>query len=631
MAYSLANYLAQPTGGAPSWSPEAHGAPSRLDTLAAQLAGRASAGRRGGRAPHWSTQLAEVLGTVGGLWGAHRADKRAEAERGEFEEASGAAAQDLASMFANPAGSPEIPKPPMAPARNMELESRAHPGGVGPGRPAQPAHQMDPATIAHFTRNPQQLQMQLGMRDLQRAAAQEAQGDRTGEQDAALLQALLPEGAPPMSYDMLKRLAATAEGGPMGAASSLSELFAEPDPGDPYTLSPGQERRGADNELLASVPLAPRAGASGFNLPPGSRRYDRQGNEIAFNPPAADPADDWRSQPVSGGSMRLSKLTDAGGLDPSDSIVVNTQGELAEARRAGYDSAAVPGSAGAKEKEPTVWDKDMGGRIGAVINATNELMQPDSRGNPMYIHLGGGVEGFLDQAAGVPFVGPAMNAILGAYNPDAQRALSAYAMIREMILRIDTGAAISPGDTASFLSSTQPRGGDTPKAIEDKINRMRDRASTNFQMLNPQTQQLLTDEIGRIEGGGQGIRAAAWEPGAAPRAVPPESEFGRGNIGSQIREEVGETGGGVGDTIRSVAQNIAEGAERAGNAGRAAVSATAEDAMAALQDLTVEKAQQLQAALDAGQHIVRAADGQLWPVVPEQLPLALAQGAVQVR
>jgi hypothetical protein len=62
-----------------------------------------------------------------------------------------------------------------------------------------------------------------------------------------------------------------------------------PQPQDPYTIGPGQQRRGRNNELLASAPFKPDepAAPAPFTLSPGQTRYDPTGQPIAN---AVDPA-----------------------------------------------------------------------------------------------------------------------------------------------------------------------------------------------------------------------------------------------------------------------------------------------------------------------------------------------------
>lgn len=116
------------------------------------------------------------------------------------------------------------------------------------------------------------------------------QADNTAIQQAGALQGLQAKFQAAQQERELQQVVAQAGGDPTKAMAALLQagtpksiaLAAQlkglmPKPAEPYTLSPGAERRGPNNELLANAPFAPpkpeqgqQIGSGGLRLPDGT-------------------------------------------------------------------------------------------------------------------------------------------------------------------------------------------------------------------------------------------------------------------------------------------------------------------------------------------------------------------------
>ena len=117
----------------------------------------------------------------------------------------------------------------------------------------------------------------------------------------------------------------------------------------PFSLTPGAQRFGADGKMIASVPPnPPQAPAPApFSLPPGGRRYDAAGKVVATAPEAAQkPPPGYRTsqegnlQAIPGGPADL-KLQ--GVLNQDTALLQNTTGALDRLAVAANEVMTAPG------------------------------------------------------------------------------------------------------------------------------------------------------------------------------------------------------------------------------------------------------------------------------------------------
>ena len=585
----------QGSGRPPSWSPEAHGAPSRLDSLAQMLASQA--GRRGGRAPHWSTQLAQVAGTIGGLWAASRGDKKAaEAaaeKKQEFDAASGAAHEDLAQLFANPAGrdaGPGVSLPLQAPPGAPE---GAQPPSMPTSVPEHRAHQLSPGTMAHFTNNPNQLQTQLGMRQLQRQLAQEAQAGQGGA-GGGLLQALAQnmglENVPNLSPD---QWTAAAGDNPLEAAGSLAELFAGDKPPAPVKGTVVGDR--LVNPFSGDVIYEPEGGGEKRDtIAINGRLVDRQSGEVIGD--YSDPETPWGEKPLQGGTKRMFKLDDATGqVDPQNVRYVDTYGQMRDAMHEGYSEKGLPGVDQVKLNE---WNQKNVGAIASATFAIRELMKTAPDGRPVWSHAtdkGDRMWGKVKEVTGGMFGA-------GQMDPTAAQAIALNSNLVSALLMLRSGAAVSDQERIDKIVNGLPSPGEDPQTSA----RLYQMAMIEIEAFLPsfttgqrEHMESLVERMGADADqgnlGGMGVLDIQPEPGLRNEAaeaivddVRSRFDAGMERAGQTGRAGADQTRGAIaaaGDYIADIPGRVAAGAERAANVGRETVDAALEQARAQAQDL----------------------------------------------
>ena len=215
----------------------------------------------------------------------------------------------------------------------------------------------------------------------QEALAQRQQTERQAALARALSQA---QGSPQPPAEMGGGPA--MPGDPMGAAGTLAgsqdpslqqagmgmlgQQFKNmvpptPKPPEPYTLSPGAQRFGPNNQMLASVPPNPQQppAPQQFTLGPGQQRFGPDGKPIASMPPKPD-------QPAGG--------------TPYFTPVQTAKGVYAFNARTGQMELVQPGIVGAAADPKLQGDLaagKAGGKVRGETQATSEINLPQNIAN----------------------------------------------------------------------------------------------------------------------------------------------------------------------------------------------------------------------------------------------------------
>lgn len=291
----------------------------------------------------------------------------------------------------------------------------------------------------------------------------------------------------------------------------------KPASGDGFTLSPGQQRFGADGKPVAQV--APEQDA--FTLNPGQQRFNPDGTPIAAIDPALEKTDvggkvvftDSKGQPVSSldkgvsPDAQLSSETTVRGQDVGAGTVLRGQNMTAATAARGQDVTMRGQDISAETARTAAGNKGLTEQQGKVGQQLTRMTGAEK--NIGAITEGGFSPGFADKLLDNSPGG--LNNVLTSTN--YQKYKQAANEWIAGLLRLDSGAAVPETEFGRYFQTWFPQPGEPQEVIAQKAE-SRQRAMEGMRLGLPQHLILAIAEAG------------SGAPGATPATPPPGNTGG---------------------------------------------------------------------------------------------------------